>query len=115
MCRWNGFIVENNNVVIYQGGSLRPIVARIDMSLCEFVELLYKVCGFDRHMVELRLKMKYPTSQSTSTVVSLDDEYSMKTLWALVRNLACTQAMVVANTSRCTWTFISHYQVTPNS
>ena len=94
MCRWDGVIIENNNLVRYQGENLRPIVAAIDMSLCEFVELLYKVCGFDKHMVEVRLKMKYPTSQSTFNVVALDEEYSMNALWALVRNLGCSSTEI---------------------
>ena len=38
--------------------------------------------------------MKYPTSQSTFTVVPLDDEYSMNALWALVRNLGCTSTEI---------------------
>ena len=56
---------------------------------CEFHEL-YRVCGFDKGMVELRLKMKYATSLSTFTVVPLDEEHSMNALWDLIRNLGCT-------------------------
>ena len=48
----NTVFIENNNLVRYPGGNFRPIVATIAMSRCEFLELLYKVCGFDKHMVE---------------------------------------------------------------
>ena len=94
VCRGDGVIIETHNLLRYHGGNLRPIVVTIDMSRCEFLELLYKVCGFDKHMVELRLNMKYPTSQSTFTVVPLDEEYSINALWALVRNMGCTSTKI---------------------
>ena len=62
------------------------------------------MCGFDKGMVELRLKIKYPISPSTLSIVPLHEKYSMNALWPLVRNWGWTSTKIYVEQVRITCT-----------
>ncbi|XP_074309845.1 uncharacterized protein LOC141644263 [Silene latifolia] len=82
-CWWNGEVVVNGEDISYKGGCETFVLVSSNISFNELKNEIYESLEVDRSKFELNIKMKFPSVRGYK-VVSLNNDRSLKALWAIV-------------------------------
>jgi hypothetical protein len=84
MCYWNGRMTNGPHGISYEGAAPKPIRVSYGITHNELLDKIYRVTGFDKRRIKLKITCRYPACREYIPV-PIDDDESVDIMFDVAR------------------------------